>query len=175
MIFSETNPMTHALTRCLAIVGTLTSIALSTLPACAQAHETLSKDGTILIQNLWTRATPNGAKVAGGFITITNKGTAPDRLIGGSAKIAGHVEVHEMAMDNGVMKMRELPKGLEIKPGETVELKPGGFHIMLMNIKEPTVDGGKVEGTLVFEKAGTIDIFYHVRAMGATSGTKHQH
>jgi periplasmic copper chaperone A len=163
--------MTKSITRRLALAAV--GIAFTTLPALA--HETLSKDGTILIQNLWTRATPNGAKVAGGFITITNKGAAPDRLIGGSAKIAGHVEVHEMAMDNGVMKMRELPKGLEIKPGETVELKPGGFHLMLMDLKEPAVDGGKVEGTLVFEKAGTIDIFLHVRALGATNGTKHQH
>jgi periplasmic copper chaperone A len=73
------------------------------------------------------------------------------------------------------MKMRELPKGLEIKPGETVELKPGGYHLMLMDLKEQTEDGGKVEGTLVFEKAGTIDIYYHVRAMGATTGAKHHH
>jgi periplasmic copper chaperone A len=99
----------------------------------------------------------------------------PDRLVGGSATIAAHVEVHEMAMDNGVMKMRELEKGLEIKPGETVELKPGGYHMMLMNLKEPAVDGGKVEGTLVFEKAGTIAIYYHVRALGATSGETHKH
>jgi periplasmic copper chaperone A len=160
-------------TRRLALACIATAIAASTLPA--RAHETLSKDGTILIQNLWTRATPNGAKVAGGFITITNKGTTPDRLIGGSAKVAGHVEIHEMTMDNGVMKMHELPAGLEIKPGETVELKPGGYHLMLMGLKEPTEDGGKVEGTLVFEKAGTIDIFYHVRAIGATSGGAHKH
>lgn len=141
----------------------------------AQAHETLSKDGTILIQNLWTRATPNGAKVAGGFITITNKGTTPDRLVGGSATIAARVEVHEMAVTDGVMRMRELDKGLEIKPGETVELKPGGYHLMLMDIKEPIVDGGKIEGTLVFEKAGTIEIYYHARAIGATSDGKHHH
>ncbi len=149
--------------------------ALSFGPGRAQSHETVSKDGTILIQNLWTRATPNGAKVAGGFITITNKGTTADRLIGGSAAIAARVEVHEMAMDNGVMKMRELDKGLEIKPGATVELKPGGYHMMLINLKEPPVEGGKVEGTLVFEKAGTIEIYYHVRALGATSGAAHKH
>jgi periplasmic copper chaperone A len=167
--------MTNAITRRLVLATAATAVLLSTLPACAQASETLSKDGTILIQNLWTRATPNGAKVAGGYITITNKGTTPDRLIGGSAKIAGRLEIHEMAVDNGVMKMRELPNGLEIKPGETVELKPGGFHLMLMDLKAPAVDGGKVEGTLVFEKAGTIAIFYHVRALGASSGAKHQH
>ncbi len=149
--------------------------ALTSVPGFAQAHETLSKDGTILIQNLWTRATPNGAKVAGGFITITNKGTAPDRLVGGSAALAARVEVHEMGMDSGVMKMRELQKGLEIKPGETIELKPGGYHMMLMDIKEPVVEGGKVEGTLVFEKAGTIEIYYHVRALGAISGEMHKH
>ena len=148
---------------------------LGALSGIAQAHETLSKDGTILIQNLWTRATPNGAKVAVGFITITNKGTVPDRLIGGSAALAARVEMHEMAMDNGVMKMRELDKGLVIKPGETVELKPGGYHLMLMDIKEPVVEGGKVEGTLVFEKAGTIEIFYHVRALGAARGEMHKH
>ncbi len=167
--------MTTANTRRFALALAAATLVLSALPACAQTNEVLSKDGTILVQTPWTRATPNGAKVAGGYITIINKGTAPDRLIGGSAKIAGRMEIHEMAVDNGVMKMRELPKGLEIKPGETVELKPGGFHLMLMDLKEPAVDGGKIEGTLVFEKAGTIEIIYKVRANGAASGTKHHH
>ncbi len=165
--------MTNSFSRRLVLAIATLSVLSSYKPAAA--HETLSKDGTILIQNLWTRATPNGAKVAGGFITITNKGTVSDRLIGGSAATAARVEVHEMAVTDGVMRMRELDKGLEIKPGETVELKPGGYHLMLMDITEPTVEGGKVEGTLVFEKAGTIAIFFHVRAMGAASGGSQHH
>ena len=160
--------------RCV-VAGAAAALLLSVIPHATKAHETLSKDGTILIQNLWTRATPNGAKVAAGFITITNKGTVADRLTGGSAAIAARVEVHEMAVTDGVMRMRELDKGLEIKPGETIELKPGGFHLMLMDINEPAVEGGKVAGTLVFEKAGTIEIFYHVREIGATSGAKQHH
>src|SRR5690606_11444702 len=81
--------------------------------------------GAIEIEAPWTRATPGGAKVAGGYLMITNKGSAPDRLIGGSATVAGRLEVHEMSVVDGVMRMRPLKDGLEIAPGATVELKPG--------------------------------------------------
>ena len=96
--------------------------------------------GSIQIGNPWTRATPKGSMVAGGYMTITNKGAAPDRLVGGSTSAAGRFEVHRMAMENGVMKMRPVEGGLEIKPGETVELKPGSFHVMLMG---PEAAAGK--------------------------------
>ena len=108
-----------------------------------------------------------GASVGGGYMKITNNGTAPDRLIGGSSPIAGRFEVHEMSMDNGVMRMRPLKDGLEIKPGQTVELKPGSFHVMFVDLKEPIKEGDRVKGTLVFEKAGTVDVEYVAVAVGA--------
>jgi periplasmic copper chaperone A len=131
--------------------------------------------GSIEIGNPWTRATPKGADVAGGYMRITNKGSVPDSLIGGSSAAADRFEVHEMSMVDGVMKMRPLAKGLEVKPGETVELKPGSFHIMLMGLKQPLEKGRKVKGTLIFEKAGKVDIEYAVEAIGAGSSAPSGH
>ena len=110
-----------------------------------------------------------GADIAGAYMTLSNKGTAPDRLIGGSSPVAGRFELHLMTVEDGVMKMRPVDGGLEIKPGATVELKPGSFHIMLMGLKQPLEKGQKVKGTLVFEKAGTVEIEYAVEALGASS------
>jgi copper(I)-binding protein len=133
--------------------------------------------GSIAVGNPWTRATPKGATVAGGYMTISNKGSAPDRLVGGSAAVAGRFEVHSMVMEQGVAKMRPVQGGLEIKPGETVELKPGSFHVMLMGLKQQLQKGQKVKGTLEFEKAGKVEIEYAVEAVGATSPASggHQH
>ena len=131
--------------------------------------------GNIQIGNPWTRATPKGADVAGGYMKITNKGSVPDSLIGGSSAAADRFEVHEMSMVDGVMKMRPLAKGLEVKPGETVELKPGSFHIMLMGLKQQLEKGRKVKGTLIFEKAGKVDIEYTVEALGAGSSAQSGH
>src|SRR5438132_489043 len=131
--------------------------------------------GAIEIGNPWTRATPKGATVAGAYMTINNKGSAPDRLLGGSTPLAGRFEIHRMVMEQGVAKMRPIEGGLEIKPGETVELKPGSFHVMLMGLKQPLQKGEKVKGTLEFEKAGKVDIEYAVEALGATAPTAGEH
>jgi periplasmic copper chaperone A len=144
------------------------------------AQEAAIKAGDLTITAPWTRATPGGAKVAGGYMRITNTGKETDRLVGGSLPQAGRFEVHEMATTNNVMVMRQLDKGLEIKPGETVELKPGGFHVMFMDLKEPVKQGAALEGTLVFEKAGTVSVEYQVAPIGATSrdgkaGSGHAH
>src|SRR5437764_13281664 len=90
-------------------------------PAAAQEI----KAGDLVITQAWSRATPGGAKIAGAYLTIENKGTAPDRLIGGTGDVAAKVEVHEMATKDGVMTMRPLDKGLVIEPGKTVKLAPG--------------------------------------------------
>ena len=126
------------------------------------------KAGSLSIEAPWTRATPGGAQVAGGFMKITNSGSEADRLVGGSVPFAGRFEVHEMAMDGGVMKMRET-KGLEIKPGQTVELKPGGYHVMFMGLKQGPKEGQTIKGTLMFEKAGTVEIEYRVAPIGAAA------
>jgi copper(I)-binding protein len=137
--------------------------AIATSPVLAQEY----KAGAIKIEAPWIRATPVGAEVAGGYMKIENTGKEPDRLVGGSTEIAGKFQVHEMSMSGGVMKMRELDKGLEVKPGKSVELKPGSYHVMMLELKHPLKEGDKVKGTLVFEKAGAVDVEYAVRSMGA--------
>jgi uncharacterized protein YcnI len=146
------------------------------LPAAHVAAVSTYKLGGLVIETPWARATPGGAKVAGGYLKITNTGSAPDRLVGGSFPVAGGVEVHEMGMADGVMKMRELAKGLEIPPGKTVELKPGSFHLMLTGLRAPLKEGDSVKGRLVFEKAGTLEVEFKIGAMGAQSlGHTHHH
>jgi copper(I)-binding protein len=131
--------------------------------------------GTIEIGNPWTRATPKGSTVAGAYMTISNKGTEADRLVGGSSPVAGRFEVHSMTMEQGVAKMRPVEGGLELKPGEKLELKPGGFHVMLTGLKQPLEKGQKIKGTLEFEKAGKVEIEYTVEALGAGAPAMHMH
>ena len=134
------------------------------------------KVGALTIDQPWSRATPGGARVGGGYLRITNRGQETDRLIGGSFPGASRVEVTEMAMDGDIMRMKPVQGGLEIKPGATVELKPGGYHLMFMDLKEPLKEGQTVKGTLVFEKAGTVSVEYIVRGMGgAPAAGEHKH
>ena len=129
--------------------------------------------GGIKISQPWARATPGGAKVAAGYLTITNTGKAPDRLVGGSFTAAGTLEIHDMTMTDGVMRMRRVDGGLELKPGETIALKPGSLHMMFMDLKQPLKQGERIKGTLVFEKAGTIEIVYGVAPIGAAGPDSH--
>ena len=147
--------------------------AVSLCGAVSQAVAHSFEKGTLKISHPWSRETPQGAKVAGGFLKVTNSGKEADRLVGGSFVASKRIEIHEMAMEGGMMKMRELPKGLEIKPGETVELKPGSFHMMFMELEKPFKAGDLVKGTLVFEKAGTIDVEYKIEPLGAKSSDDH--
>ena len=142
------------------------ALLLALLASGARAHD--YQAGPIAIDHPWTRATPKNAPVAGGYLKITNTGTAPDRLIGGSTEVAGKFEIHEMSTDNGVMKMRMLANGIEIKPGQTVEFKPGSYHLMFVGITQPLQQGKRVKGTLEFEKAGKVDVEYAVEAIGGT-------
>jgi copper(I)-binding protein len=135
------------------------------IAAPARAEEV--KAGDLTITQAWSRATPKGAKIGSGYLTIENKGSAPDRLVGISADIAGKVEVHEMAMNNGVMTMRPLDKGLTIDPGKTVKLAPGGYHLMMFDLKSPLKQGDKVPVTLEFEKAGKVQLSLDVEGVGA--------
>ena len=144
-------------------------VASLAILAVSNAHARDYKAGAIDIADPWSRATPQGASVAAGYMKITNTGTTPDRLVSGSSDVAPKFEVHEMKMENGVAKMRPVTDGLEIKPGETVELKPGSFHIMFVGLKKPLASGDHIKATLVFEKAGKIEVEYDVRGMGATS------
>jgi copper(I)-binding protein len=145
--------------------ATLLRVADKPSPAASQTY----KVGALVIATPWARATPGGAKIGGGYVKITNTGSEPDRLVGGTLTGASEVEVHEMSMQNDVMKMRHLPDGLEIKPGATVELKPGSYHLMFMQLKDGLKAGQRLKGTLVFQKAGTVEVEYSVAPLGAQS------
>ena len=138
------------------------------MPAGARTY----KAGALVIETPWTRATPGKSTVGAGFMKITNTGKEPDRLIGGSAELAKTFEVHEMSMSGDVMKMRRLDKGLEIKPGESVELKPSSYHIMFMGLARPLKVDETIKGTLIFERAGTVSVEYSVRPIGAQPAGK---
>jgi periplasmic copper chaperone A len=133
--------------------------------APAQADEV--KAGDLVISQGWSRATPNGAKIGSGYFTIENKGTTPDRLVAVSADVAGKVEVHEMTMNNGVMTMRPVDNGLTVDPGKTVKLAPGGYHLMMFDLKSPLKQGDTLPITLTFEKAGKANVSLAVEGIGA--------
>ena len=149
----------------MSVISAVVLAALSVVPA----HADDVTVGSLKISAPWARATPKGAAVGGGYLTITNNGSTPDRLLGGATEFASRFEVHEMSMDNGVMKMRELAHGLEIKPGEKVEFKPGGYHVMFMGLKQQLVQGQRIKATLQFEKAGKVDIDFAIEGLGAQS------
>src|SRR6185437_16199144 len=147
-------------------IGFVLAALITGLSATASRAEDV-KAGDLVITQAWARATPGGAKVGGGFLTIENKGTVPDKLVGASADGAGKIEVHEMAMNNGVMKMRPVEGGLPIDPGKTVKLAPGGLHLMMMDLKSPLKQGDKMPVTLQFEKAGKVAVSLDVQGVGA--------
>jgi copper(I)-binding protein len=147
----------------------ISAFAMMTAPL--HAHE--FKAGDLTIDHPWTRATPANAPTAGGYAKITNHGTEPDRLTGGTIEGAKTFEVHEMSMDNNVMKMRQLETGLEIKPGETVELKPGSYHFMMIGLDKRFEEGTKIKGTLTFKKAGTVPVEFKVEKAGTKASHDH--
>jgi len=126
---------------------------------------------TIAIDHAWARATPAEATTGAVYMTISNKANTPDRLTGGSSPIAEKVQIHEMKMVNNVMEMRELSGGLPVPAMGSVTLKPGGYHVMLIGLKEPLKVGQTVALTLTFEKAGKVAVSAPVQPIGATSGS----
>jgi periplasmic copper chaperone A len=148
------------------------------LAAALFAAPVLARDytaGPLKIADPWARATPKGASVGGGYLTITNTGSEPDRLIGGSSPVAKEFELHQMSMDQGVMKMRPVEGGLEIGPGKTVTFKPSGYHIMFVELQQPLKQGEKIPATLEFAKAGKVQIEFAVAGMGATQAGQPGH
>ena len=150
----------------IATIGFVLAALITGLSATASRAEDV-KAGDLVITQAWARATPGGAKVGGGFLTIENKGTVPDKLVGASADGAGKIEVHEMTTNNGVMKMRPVEGGLTIDPGKTIKLAPGGLHLMMMDLKSPLKQGDRMPVTLQFEKAGKVAVTLDVQGVGA--------
>lgn len=138
----------------------------------ATAHE--FKSGPIEVVHPWARATPPAAKVGGGYAEIRNDGAEPDRLVSATAEVAGRVEIHQMGMKDGVMTMRPVEDGVPVPANGSAALAPGGFHLMMMELKRPLKAGESFAGTLTFEKAGTIAVTFEVAPIGATgAGTGH--
>ncbi len=138
---------------------------ISATAVCAADYDV----GAIHISQPWARATPKGASTAGAYMTVTNNGKTPDRVNCVSSDASAECQIHSMTMDNGVMVMRPVEGGLEIKPGETVTLKPGGFHMMLLNLKHPLEQGNSMKATLKFDNAGTVQVDYPIMAIGAAA------
>jgi copper(I)-binding protein len=161
------------------IAALLSTLAAGGMPgAMAQASEAY-RAGTIVVEAPWSRATPGGAKVAGGYMRITNTGSEPDRLVGGSTVVAERFEVHRSTVAEGIARMEPVTGGLEIAPGQTVELKPGSMHAMFVNLRQGLKPGETVKGMLVFEKAGVLKVEYQVGGIGAqaapAAANSHQH
>jgi copper(I)-binding protein len=152
---------------------TRTTLIIAALFAAWAAMSAQAEDatvGSLKISAPWARSTPKGASVGGGYMKITNTGTAPDRLVGGSTDISSRFEVHEMKMEGGVMKMRPLANGLEIKPGQTVTLDPSGYHVMFVGLKKQLMQGDHFKATLDFANAGKVDLDFSVAGIGAKTG-----
>ena len=149
----------------------LAAALLLAAAANASAHD--FKTGAISIGHPWARPTGAGQAVGGGFMTLTNGGTAADRLVAVSTAVSASVELHTMRMEGDVMRMRQV-EAIELPAGGSVELKPGGLHLMLMGLKQPLKPGDTFPLTLRFEKAGEVVVTVNVEAP-KTPAPAHEH
>jgi len=142
-------------------------------PMLAVAHE--YEVGSITVAHPWARATPGGATIGAAYVEIKAKDGAGDTLVSASSPAAGRVEIHTHTMDGGVMKMRQIEK-LVIPAGGSAVMKPSGDHIMLFDLKAPLKEGETLPLTLVFDKAGEVNVEATVEPVGATGphGMDHQ-
>lgn len=143
------------------------------LPGSAAAHD--FKAGSLELKHPWSPKAPPVAPVLGGYLTIVNTGTEADRLVGGSTSVAERLELHESSMANGVARMRPAKDGIEIPAGETLNLQPGGAHIMLVNPKQRPAEGDKFKTILQFEKAGEVEVEFVVQARASTPAPADDH
>jgi copper(I)-binding protein len=141
------------------------SIAAAFLAFAAAAPAQQPPAG-VVVEQAWARATPGSVKIGAAYVTVANKGAAADRLLSLSTPVAEAASLHETKMEGGIMKMRPLDE-LAIAPGQTLELKPGGNHIMLEGLKRPLKEGEHFPLTLTFEKAGAREIEVMVGKVGA--------
>jgi copper(I)-binding protein len=142
------------------------AIAMLFLLCGAAAAEDV-KAGPISVKDAWSRATPQGTEVGVGYLTITNDGDAPDRLVSAEAAFAGQAEIHQMMMNNGVMQMRPVPEGVTVPAKGKLVFSPDSYHLMFMGLKGPLKAGDTVACSLIFEHAGKVEVTFHVESMGA--------
>lgn len=144
------------------LLSSLFATATETVPKLAAV-----KAGSLSVSGMWLRATPPGAKAGAGYLVISNNGDEADRLVSISSDLAEKNELHEMQMEGDVMKMRPMENGVVINPGETVEFKPGGLHIMFMGLNKAFTEGETYKLKLVFEKSGKVELEMPVRIKAA--------
>ncbi len=149
-----------------AVIALAATLMLPVTSAVADMAHTMV--GDLRLEQPWTRATPGGAPAGGGYLTITNTGSEDDRLVAASTDRVKVTEIHSMDVVDGVMKMRKLEDGLELPAGETVQLAPGGFHLMFMGLAEPIGVGETFAVELTFEKAGTVVLEMTAAPLGAS-------
>lgn len=147
--------------------SSLLGAAALTLALAVPATAADFKVGSLVIHDPWTRATPHGAPVAGGYVVIENRGDQPDTLTSGSFAAASGFAIHRMSMNNGVMSMSPIEGGLEIPAHGSVKLDPTGIHLMFTGLQRQLKQHDTVSGTLVFEKAGKVGVDYKVEGIGA--------
>ena len=137
--------------------------ALATLLALAWSPALADRPGDITVSAAWSRATPIDAPTAVGYLTVSNHGEKPDRLLSADSPVAGQVSLHQMSMTGGVMRMRPMVGGLEIAPGATISLNPNGDHLMFEGLKRPFRPGELVPIVLHFQHAGAVRVGVTVR------------
>ena len=142
----------------------LALIAALAAPASAQ----ITRHGSITAADAWSRATSSRASIGAGYVTVRNTGAQADRLVSATSPRAAKVEIHTMSLDDGIMRMRPLPNGLEVPAGGEALLAPGGNHIMLIGLKSPLKAGERVPATLRFARAGDVRIQFKVVGAGST-------
>lgn len=145
----------------------LSTLAFACLIGIVSAPVFAQSATSITIDHPWAPATPNGAKTAAIYMTVSNSAGTSDRLTGGSTPAAKTVQIHEMKVVNGIMHMRQLPLGLEVPASGSVTLKPGAYHVMLIGLKKPLKPGETIPVTLTFEKAGSVAVKVPVEAKHA--------
>jgi copper(I)-binding protein len=143
-------------------IAVLLLLAFAAAPAWAQ----------IQVENAWSRATAPGVKIAAGYVVLRNRGTTPDRLVGVASSAARKVETHVTVRDGDIMRMREVA-GYDIPAGGAMELKPGGAHLMFVDVRKPFKEGERIPVTLRFERAGEVQVDFQVGR--AAPGHGHGH
>ncbi|MDX2158130.1 MAG: copper chaperone PCu(A)C [Hyphomicrobiaceae bacterium] len=146
-------------------LATTTLLSLVVLAAPAVAKDVKSKDGAVTVSTPWARATPGGAKIGAAFLEISS-GAGGDAVVSASSPVAGKVELHTHANDGGVMRMRQI-EAIDVPASGKVTLKPGGLHIMLMDLKQPLKEGEAIDLTLSFRKAGEVKVQVPVLKVGS--------
>lgn len=162
--------MKHSIIKALAIAVV---VATAGPPSISAAHD--FKVGSLELKHPWSAKAPPVAPVLGGYLTIVNTGSEPDRLVGGSTPVAERLELHESSLVDGVARMRPAKEGIEIAAGEILNLQPGAAHIMLVNPKQRPAEGEKFKATLQFEKAGQVEVEFDVQAKAATPAPAEDH